>query len=83
MVSCPSVPPFGSVAAAWQVVMRLLEAKGRFERAAYNEACKAAGIPAEKREDLRTTFRPRGGCSIRAIPIPTGGALRSSRRRTR
>lgn len=82
MVSCPSVPSVG-VTAAWRVVMQLLEAKGRFEQDAYDRACEDAGIPAEERKTLRTTFRPRGGCSIRAIPIPTGGALRSSRRRRR
>ncbi len=82
MVSCPSVPPVG-VTAAWQVVMQLLNTKGPFEQAAYDQACEAAGIPAEEREGLRTTFRPRGGCSIRAIPTPPGGALRRTRRRRR
>jgi hypothetical protein len=76
-------PPVGSAVAAWQTVMQLLNAKGRFERTAYDEACEAAGIPVEKREGLRKAFRRRGGCSISPIYVPSGGALRRSRPRKR
>lgn len=75
-----SVSLVGSTA-AWQTVIQLLGAKGPFSQSAYEEACEAAGIPAEERETLRTTFRPSGGCSIRAIPTPYGGAPRRRRRR--
>jgi hypothetical protein len=81
-MSVGSISSVGSTA-AWQAVMQLLRAKGRFEQDAYDQACEAAGIPVEEREALRTTFRPSGSCSIRAIPIPYGGAPRRSPRRSR